>query len=145
MEHITTATAEIAPEVAVVGTTLGAEVGHEAADAALGDDTAAQISAFEQILQRFEENTLTQRDKGTAFELLVRDVFSSVKPWSEQFAKVQTYADWAKEHPELAVNARDTGIDLVATNRVLEADQNAGVAPQIRIESRGGLRGQQTR
>ena len=141
MEHITTATAEIAPEVAVVGTTLGAEVGHEAADAVLGDDTAVQISAFEQILQRFEENTLTQRDKGTAFELLVRDVFSSVKPWSEQFAKVQTYADWAKEHPELAVNARDTGIDLVATNRVLEAGQNAGVAPQIRIESRGGLRG----
>ena len=141
MEHVTTATADIAPEVAVVGTTLGAEVGHEAADAALGDDTAVQISAFEQILQRFEENTLTQRDKGTAFELLVRDVFSSVKPWSEQFAKVQTYADWAKEHPELAVNARDTGIDLVATNRVLEAGQNAGVAPQIRIHSRGGVKG----
>ena len=138
MEHVTTATADTSPEVAVVSTTLGAQVGQEAA---LGADSAEQISAFEQILQRFEENTLTERDKGTAFELLVRDVFSSAQPWCEQFEQVQTYADWAKEHPELAVNARDTGIDLVATNRVLEAGQKAGVAPQIRIESRGGLRG----
>ena len=113
-------------------------------EAALSADTAEQISAFEQILQRFEENTLTERDKGTAFELLVRDVFSSVKPWGEQFEKVQTYADWAKEHPKLTSgNARDTGIDLVATNRVAEDGQaqNAGIASQIRIESRGGVNG----
>ena len=123
--------------VGVVNASLGSGL---ESGAALGADTAEQISAFEQILQRFEENTLTERDKGTAFELLVRDVFSSVKPWCEQFEKVQTYADWAKEHPKLAVNARDTGIDLVATNRVVENGQaqNAGIASQIRIESRGG-------
>lgn len=116
MEHVTPATADVTPDVAVVGTTFGAEVGQEAA---LGADTAEQISAFERILQRFEENTLTERDKGTAFELLVRDVFSSAHPWCEQFEKVQTYAEWAKEHPELTGgDARDTGIDLVATNRV---------------------------
>ena len=116
MEHVTPATADFTPDVAVVGTTFGAEVGQEAA---LGADTAEQISAFERILQRFEENTLTERDKGTAFELLVRDVFSSAQPWCEQFEKVQTYAEWAKEHPELTGgDARDTGIDLVATNRV---------------------------
>ena len=123
--------------VGVVNASLGSGL---ESGAALGADTAEQISAFEQILQRFEENTLTERDKGTAFELLVRDVFSSVKPWCEQFEKVQTYADWAKEHPKLVVNARDTGIDLVATNRVAENEQvqNAGIASQIRIESRGG-------
>ena len=136
MEHVTTATADTSPDVAVVSTTLGAQVEQEAA---LGADSAEQISAFEQILQRFEDNTLTERDKGTAFELLVRDVFSSAQPWCEQFEQVQTYADWAKEHPELTGgDARDTGIDLVATNRVLEVGQNAGSANQIRIENRGG-------
>ena len=122
-----------------VNATLGAELETEAT---LDVDTAEQINAFECILQRFEENALTERDKGTAFELLVRDVFSSALPWCEQFEKVQTYADWVKEHPKLAVNARDTGIDLVATNRVVENGQaqNAGIASQIRIESRGGGR-----
>ena len=38
----------------------------------------------------------------------------------DKFVKVQTYADWAKEHKNLSGNdARDTGIDLVATNRVI--------------------------
>ena len=116
MDSATISTNEVSPDVAVVNTTIGAEIDVEAA---VGADTAEQISAFERILQRFEENTLTERDKGTAFELLVRDVFSSAQPWCEQFEKVQTYADWAKEHPELTGgDARDTGIDLVATNRV---------------------------
>ena len=109
--------------VGVVNASLGSVL---ESGASLGADTAEQISAFEQILQRFEENTLTERDKGTAFELLVRDVFSSAQPWCEQFEKVQTYADWAKEHPKLVVNARDTGIDLVATNR-LTLDNNSSI------------------
>ncbi len=116
--------------------------------AEVGLDTAEQISAFEQILQRFEQNTLTERDKGTAFELLVRDVLSQAQPWCDQFAKVQTYAEWAKEHPELSGgDARDTGIDLVATNRVPACSpaggndglaQNAGLVSQVRIKNRGG-------
>ena len=115
--------------------------------AGVGLDTAEQISAFEQILQRFEQNTLTERDKGTAFELLVRDVLSQAQPWCDQFAKVQTYAEWAKEHPELSGgDARDTGIDLVATNRPANMAaggndglaQNAGLVSQVRIKNRGG-------
>ena len=128
--------------------------------AGVGLDTAEQISAFEQILQRFEQNTLTERDKGTAFELLVRDVLSQAQPWCDQFAKVQTYAEWAKEHPELSGgDARDTGIDLVATNRTANMAagvpvgspaggndglaQNAGLVLQVRIKNRrgGGDRG----
>ena len=116
--------------------------------AEVGLDTAEQISAFEQILQRFEQNTLTERDKGTAFELLVRDVLSQAQPWCDQFAKVQTYAEWAKEHPELSGgDARDTGIDLVATNRPANMAaggndglaQNAGLVSQVRIKNRGGV------
>ena len=122
--------------------------------AGVGLDTAEQISAFEQILQRFEQNTLTERDKGTAFELLVRGVLSQAQPWCDQFAKVQTYAEWAKEHPELSGgDARDTGIDLVATNRSPAGGQtgiqtggndglaqNAGLVSQVRIKNRGGGR-----
>lgn len=135
MDSATISTNEVSPDVAVVNTTIGAEIDVEAA---VGADTAEQISAFERILQRFEENTLTERDKGTAFELLVRDVFSSAQPWCEQFEKVQTYADWAKEHPELTGgDARDTGIDLVATNRV-----NLGNAASIENVVGGGATSQ---
>ncbi len=89
-------------------------------------DGAAQISAFDEILARFEQNTLTERDKGTAFELLVRTVLSETQPWCEQFVKVQTYAEWAKEHDELTGgDARDTGIDLVATNRISDDTINS--------------------
>ncbi len=81
-------------------------------------ERAEQIAAFDAILQRFEHNTLTERDKGTAFELLVREVLSRAQPWCDQFAQVQTYAEWAKEHQELSHgDARDTGVDLVATIR----------------------------
>ena len=132
MDRATISTNEVSPDVAVVNTTIGTEIDVEAA---LGADTAEQISAFERILQRFEENTLTERDKGTAFELLVRDVFSSAQPWCEQFEKVQTYAEWAKEHPELTGgDARDTGIDLVATNRV-----NLGNVASIENVVGGGI------
>ena len=77
----------------------------------------SQINAFDEILKRFEDNTKTKRDKGTAFELLVRAVLSKAQPWCEQFSQVQTYAKWAKDHPDLTGgDARDTGVDLVATN-----------------------------
>ena len=109
-----------APSVDVIDSAFSPDLtlGADAAVSPIGADDAAQISAFEQILARFEQNTLTERDKGTAFELLVRDVLSQAQPWCERFEKVQTYAEWAKEHPELSGgDARDTGIDLVATNR----------------------------
>ena len=108
----TSAVAEASPEV------VAATLGEPSAILEQSIDSSEQIAAFDEILQRFEQNTLTERDKGTAFELLVRAVLSKAQPWCEQFEKVQTYAEWAKEHPELTGgDARDTGIDLVATNR----------------------------
>lgn len=107
-------------------THLSSQVHPEAIAATIGDpidvleqnlDSSEQIKAFDEILQRFEQNTLTERDKGTAFELLVRDVLSHAQPWCDQFVKVQTYAEWAKDHKELTGgDARDTGVDLVATS-----------------------------
>ena len=118
-QNLTTFTPSRSAETAVLGPDLavGPELDLSAASP-IGADDAVQISAFEQVLERFEQNTLTARDKGTAFELLVRDVLSQAQPWCERFEKVQTYAEWAKEHQELSGgDARDIGIDLVATNR----------------------------
>ena len=56
-----------------------------------------------------------QRDKGTRFEILIKDWFGKERTYSDLFSKVQTYAEWAREHPKLAQNAKDIGIDLVAT------------------------------
>lgn len=97
-----------------------------AVDSNVGGDTADQISAFEKILERFEQNQLTARDKGTSFELLVRDIFSMAQPWCEQFSKVQTFSEWAHEHPEFG-SARDLGIDLVATNRITPKSKVMGI------------------
>ena len=96
-------------------------------------DSSEQIAAFDEILQRFEQNTLTERDKGTAFELLVRDVLSQAQPWCDQFIKVQTYAEWAKEHKELTGgDARDTGVDLVATSLdTVENIENSATPPHL--------------
>ena len=57
MDRATISTNEVSPDVAVVSTTIGAGIEPEVA---LGADTAEQISAFEQILQRFEENRADQ-------------------------------------------------------------------------------------
>ena len=112
----TSAAAEVTPEVVAASTDAFAQSIDSFASSDISD-SSEQIQAFDQILQRFEQNTLTERDKGTAFELLVRDVLSKAQPWCDQFVKVQTYAEWAKEHQELTGgDARDTGVDLVATS-----------------------------
>ena len=98
---------------------------------------AAQSAAFDEILKRFEQNTKTARDKGTAFELLVLEVMAKTQPWCELFSQVQTYAQWAKDHPGLTSgDARDTGIDLVATNKALPfgAAPNANTHPYTAIQ-----------
>ena len=100
-----------APSVDVIDSAFSPDLtlGADAAVSPIGADDAAQISAF---------------------ELLVRDVLSQAQPWCERFEKVQTYAEWAKEHPELSGgDARDTGIDLVATNRVSDTIENRATPP----------------
>ena len=123
----TSAAAEASPEV------VAATLGEPSAILEQSIDSSEQIAAFDEILQRFEQNTLTERDKGTAFELLVRDVLSQAQPWCDQFVKVQTYAEWAKEHKELTGgDARDTGVDLVATSIDITEDiENSATPPHL--------------
>ena len=71
--------------------------------------------AFEALLERMRGIAHNERDKGDLFERLMCQVLSIASPYSERFSKVQLYKDWAAEHPECVPNARDIGIDLVAT------------------------------
>ena len=62
---------------------------------------------------------------------------AKTQPWCELFSQVQTYAQWAKDHPELTSgDARDTGIDLVATNKAqpFGAAPNANTHPYTAIQ-----------
>ena len=71
--------------------------------------------AFYSLLDRMRDVAHSERDKGDLFERLMCQVLAIASPYSERFSKVQLYKDWAVEHPECAPNARDIGIDLVAT------------------------------
>ena len=73
-------------------------------------------SAFNDLLKAIEESNFSQRDKGTDFERLSLDFLTNEPTYMDQFTKVQMYSDWAKEHKDLEANAKDIGIDLVATD-----------------------------
>ena len=71
--------------------------------------------AFYTLLERMRAVAHSERDKGDLFESLMCQVLAIASPYSERFSKVQLYKNWAIEHPECVPNARDIGIDLVAT------------------------------
>lgn len=75
------------------------------------------MTSLQHLLAQFREQTLTQRDKGTAFEKLMMQYFQHEPMYRSQYSKVQMYSDWAEEHLEsLGLSNRlDTGIDLIAT------------------------------
>ena len=73
-------------------------------------------SAFNDLLKAIEQSNFSQRDKGTDFERLSLDFLTNEPTYKDQFTKVQMYSDWAKEHSDLEINAKDIGIDLVATD-----------------------------
>ena len=77
---------------------------------------ADNASAFNKLLKAIEESNFSQRDKGTDFERLSLDFLNNEPTYKDQFTKVQMYSDWAKEHSDLEINAKDIGIDLIATD-----------------------------
>lgn len=54
---------------------------------------------------------MTEREKGTYFEELIRTYLRHEATYRDLYSHVWTYADWAKAQ---GLDARDTGIDLVA-------------------------------
>lgn len=65
------------------------------------------------ILADIRAITSSERDKGTAFEELVCKVAPHIAEL--EVAKIQPWAQWSGQSELAGINAKDTGIDLVAT------------------------------
>lgn len=72
--------------------------------------------AFDLLIRKIRDSSNTARDYGTKFETLTKSWLSRDEAYKDLFTKIQTYKEWATEHSDLVQNAKDSGIDLVATN-----------------------------
>ncbi|WP_375687997.1 MULTISPECIES: DEAD/DEAH box helicase family protein, partial [unclassified Bartonella] len=66
------------------------------------------------LLEYYRQRAKSPRELGTMFENLVMAYLTNDPLQKQEYEKVQTYLEWAKEHDE---DGRDIGIDLVATIR----------------------------
>ena len=67
------------------------------------------------LLDQFRNQTLTERDKGTSFENLMIQYFTTEPAYKNKYTDVVSYANWVENYGQkLGVTSRkDTGIDLV--------------------------------
>lgn len=72
------------------------------------------IPPLRKLLLQFRDIAVTEREKGTYFEELVRSYLRHEDTYRELYSDVWTYAEWAKLQ---GYDARDAGIDLVAKTR----------------------------
>ncbi|XDD52549.1 DEAD/DEAH box helicase (plasmid) [Leptospira sp. WS92.C1] len=89
---------------------------------------------LDQILQSFGINALTQREKGTYFEELVKAYLKNEPTYKDYYSDVWMYSDWADLQK---IDKRDTGIDLVAKTHGTEdyhAIQCKFYSPEYRIQ-----------
>lgn len=68
-------------------------------------------SALQTLLTTYRQAAVSEREKGTYFEDLICTYLRNEATYRDLYAKVWTYADWAKE---LGFDGKDVGIDLVA-------------------------------
>ncbi len=69
------------------------------------------MSSLRNLLNTFRTASVTEREKGTYFEELILCYLRNEATYKDLYANSWSYADWAKQ---LGIDARDTGIDLVA-------------------------------
>lgn len=69
------------------------------------------MTALQNILKHFEEAAASVREKGDYFEDLCLLYFRNEPRYKDLYSQVWKHADWAREQ---GLDARDTGIDLVA-------------------------------
>lgn len=72
---------------------------------------SAPVSPLSALLNHFRQAAQTEREKGTYFEELIVTYLRTEPVYADLYQKIWKYADWAKER---GIDARDTGIDLVA-------------------------------
>jgi len=66
---------------------------------------------LEYLFTNFRSSSLTEREKGTYFEELIKTYLRHEASYRDLYSNVWTYLDWAKEQ---GISGKDTGIDLVA-------------------------------
>ena len=69
------------------------------------------MSPLETILAKYRSTSMTEREKGSYFEELIRTYFRNEPRFAHLYSDVWLFADWAHAH---GFSAKDTGIDLVA-------------------------------
>ena len=69
------------------------------------------MTPLQTLLATYRAASQTQREKGTYFEDLILTYLRNEATYRDLYSQVWTYADWAREQ---GLDARDTGIDLVA-------------------------------
>lgn len=70
-------------------------------------------SPFRQILASIREASITEKDKGTRFELLVKRYLETDPVYRDRFSQVWMWMDWPYRNGKI-----DQGIDLVAREAV---------------------------
>jgi len=69
------------------------------------------MAALHDLLTTYRQVSASEREKGTYFEDLICTYLRNEATYRDLYDKVWTYAEWAREQ---GLDARDTGIDLVA-------------------------------
>jgi len=69
------------------------------------------MTSLQKILTSFRNAAVTEREKGNYFEELICTYLRNEATYKDLYSKVWMYSDWAIEN---GLDARDTGIDLVA-------------------------------
>jgi predicted helicase len=67
------------------------------------------MEALNEVLTNIRAAAQTERDKGTAFERLVKEFLVKDALWAEKFSDVWMWSDWPERD-----GRGDAGIDLVA-------------------------------
>lgn len=70
------------------------------------------MTTFDSIISNIRNNALTERDKGTAFENIVKKWLLVDPVQGRRLTKVETYREWARGQ---GLTGQDTGTDLVGT------------------------------
>ncbi|MGJ0492173.1 DEAD/DEAH box helicase [Methylobacter sp.] len=92
------------------------------------------MTSLNKLLATYRQAAQAQREKGTYFEDLIICYLRNEASYKDLYSEVWTYADWAKEQ---GIDARDTGIDLVA--RTAGTDEYHAIqckfyAPNYRVQ-----------
>ena len=92
------------------------------------------MTALQALLHTYRQAALTEREKGTYFEDLIVTYLRNEATYRDLYSQVWSYADWAREQ---GLDARDTGIDLVARTQgtgEYHAIQCKFYAPEHRVQ-----------